>query len=137
MNLACGCFCLNGPGRREGRAGLGGGSGDRFGGLLAFGLEGLALHVAHFLFKRALKVRGGLAKLGHELAQTAGELRQLLWPENNQNHDKHHNHVRNAQHCAWEPSKGSMGIIERVSAAVKPEFPGYSVCYNLSSSYHA
>ena len=47
MNLAGGCFCLNGPSRCEGRAGLGGGSGDRFGGLFAFGLEGLALMAPH------------------------------------------------------------------------------------------
>src|SRR6267154_4763934 len=138
MSLARGRFCVSGPGRREGRVGLGGSrSGDRFGGLFTLGQEGLALHVAHFLFKRALKVRGGLAKLSHELAQTAGELWQLLWPENNQNHDKHHNHVRNAQHCVWEPSKGSIGIIERVSAAVKPEFTACKVCYNLRLSCHA
>src|SRR6266403_1967680 len=74
---------------------------------------------------------------GHELAQATGELRQLLWPENDQDHQKQHNHVGNAQHYVWEPSKGSMGIIERVSAAVKPEFASNSVCYNFSLSCHA
>src|SRR6266849_5403214 len=112
-------------------------SGGGFRSFLALGLEGLALHVAHFLFEGALEVRGGFAELGHELAEATGELRQLLWPEYNQDHDKHHNHVRNTQHSTWEPSKGSMGIIERVSAGVKPEFTGYPVCYNLSSSCHA
>src|ERR1700730_17808512 len=138
MNVARGRFCGRGPGSREGWAGLGGSSsGDRFGGLFALGQEGLALHVAHFLFERALKIRGGLAELSHELAQTAGELRQLLWPENDQNHDKHHNHVRNAQHRVWEPSIASMGIIERVSAAVKPEFRACKVWYNLCLGCHA
>src|ERR1700687_851054 len=138
MNFARWCFRASGPSWREGRAGFGGGrSSSSFSSLFALGLQRLALHFAHFLFKGALKVRGGLAELGHELSEAAGELRQLLWPENHQYHDKHHNHVRDAQHCAWEPSKGSMGIIERVSAGVKPEFAAYTLCYNLSLSCHA
>src|SRR5260370_83006 len=134
MDLAGGRFCVGGPGRHEGRTELGGRSSCSFSSLFALGLEGLALHFAHFLFEGALKVRGGLAELGHELAQAAGKFRQLLWPENDQDHDKHYNHVRNAQHWFWEPSKGSMGIIERVSAGVKPDF---TVCYNLSLSCRA
>src|SRR5260370_32022166 len=108
MNLARGYFCVSGRGWGEGRVRVGGRSSGRVGSLLAFRLEGLTLHLSHFLFKGTLKVRGGLAELGHELAQAASELRQLLWPENDQDHDKHHNHVRNAQHCIWEPSKGYM-----------------------------
>src|SRR5258708_39728916 len=134
MNLARGRFCVSGPGWRERGARLScSGSGDGFSSLLAFRLEGLALHFAHFLFEGALKVRRGLAELGHELAQAACEFRQLLWPENDQDHDKHYDHVRDAQHCVCEPSKGSMGIIERVPAAVKPDF---TVGFNLSLSGH-
>src|ERR1700731_3252395 len=137
MNFARWRFRVRGPGWREGWAGSGcGRSSDRFSSLLALGLQGLALHFAHFLFEGALKVRGGLAELSHELAQAAGELRQLLWPENDQDHDKHHNHVRNAQHRVWEPSIGSMGIIERVSAAVKPEFRACKVWYNSCLGCH-
>src|SRR6266566_1771000 len=112
-------------------------SGSGFRSFFALGLERLTLHFAHFLFKGALKVCRSFAEFGHELAQAAGELRQLLWPEHDQDHNKDHNHVRNAQHCVWEPSKGSMGIIERLPAAVKPEFTEEMVCYNLRLSCHA
>src|SRR5260370_2489130 len=109
MTLARGRFCVSGPGWRERGARLScSGSVDGFESFLAFRLEGLTLHLSHFLFKGTLKVCGGLAELGHELAQAASELRQLLWAENDQDHDKHHNHGRNAQHCIWEPSKGYM-----------------------------
>src|ERR1700687_6174002 len=89
MNFARWCFRVSGPGRHEGRAGFGGGrSSGRFSSLFALGMQSLALHFAHFLFEGALKVRGGLAELGHELSEAAGELRQLLWPENNQTQHK-------------------------------------------------
>src|SRR5439155_4693238 len=128
-------FRVSGPSRGRRWAGLGGRrSGGSLGSLLAFGLERLALHIAHLLFEGALKISRGLAELGHELAEPSGKLRQLLWSENDQDHDKDHNHMRNAQHCVWEPSIGSMGIIERVSVAVKPEF---RVCYNYRLSCHA
>src|SRR6267378_4534446 len=77
-NFARWRFGVRGPDRREGRAGFGGRSSGRFSSLFALGLQGLALHFAHFLFEGALKVSGSLAELGHELAQAAGELRQLL-----------------------------------------------------------
>src|SRR5229473_785848 len=48
--------------------------------LLALRLKGLALHFAHLFFEGALKVRGGLSELRHELTQAAGELGELLRP---------------------------------------------------------
>src|SRR6266478_8909791 len=135
LSLGRGRFCtcrLRGCCRLRG---LGGGrSGGFFGGLFARRLECLALHFAHFFFECALKVGGGLAELSHKLAQAAGKFRQLLWPKNDQNHNKHYNHVRNAQHCAWETSNRSVGIIEREPVAVKPEL---AVCYNINLSCRA
>src|SRR6267154_702523 len=57
----------SGTSRRECWVGLGcgGGGSSGFCSLLALGLHRLALHFAHFFFKGALEVRGGLAKLGH------------------------------------------------------------------------
>jgi hypothetical protein len=43
-------------------------------------------------------------------------------PEDDQDDDKHDDHVRNAQHCAWGPSNRPVGIIERVPGSVKPDF---------------
>src|SRR5207253_9435070 len=81
-------FRVSGPSRGRRWAGLGGRrSGGSLGSLLAFGLERLALHIAHLLFEGALKISRGLAELGHELAEPSGKLRQLLWSENDQDHD--------------------------------------------------
>src|SRR5260370_4880990 len=87
--------CYSGPFRDGRRASLNScsRSGDSLGSLLAFGLEGLALHLSHFFFKGALEISGGPAELCHHLAQPASKLPQLLWPENDQDHDKQHNHV--------------------------------------------
>jgi hypothetical protein len=71
-------------------------SGCGFSRLLAFRVEGLPLHLTHFLFEGALEVGGGLAKLSHELAEASGEFGQLLRPKNDQNHDKNYDHVGDA-----------------------------------------
>src|SRR5713101_4462338 len=56
----------------------------------------LALDVAHLLFKRRLEIGGSLAELCHQLAEPAGQLRQLLRSEDHQHDHKDHDHVRNA-----------------------------------------
>src|SRR6266850_1205736 len=73
----------------------GGGSGS-LRSLLTLRLKGLALHFAHLFFERAFKVRRGLAELRHELPQAAGEFGELLRPKDDEDHDKHHDHVRDA-----------------------------------------
>src|SRR5215472_3256721 len=75
-----------------------GAGGYSFGSLFALSQHSLTLEVAHLLFKRRFEVRGCFAEFGHELSQPTRKLRQLLWPENNQDHDKNHDHVGNAQH---------------------------------------
>src|SRR5216683_3126837 len=127
-------FRARGSSQRGGLARLdGGGSGGCFSGFFALGHECLAFQVVHLFLECALKVRRGLAELGHELAQAAGKLGQLLRSENDQDHEKNHDHVRNAQHCVQDPSNGPMSMIERVLVAVKPEL---TVCYTFYSSCH-
>ena len=118
-----------------------GGSGGGFRGFLAFRLKGLALHFAHFLFEGALEIGGCLAEFGHEFAETAGELRQLLWPENDQDHDKRPQSCEECSTLRLGPKRPTskqrpMGIIERASAGVKPEYAFDSVCYNFSLRCH-
>jgi len=58
----------------------------------------LALQVPHLFFKRTLEVRRCLAELRHQFSQRPGQFRQLLWAKYHQHHQKHHNHVRYAEH---------------------------------------
>jgi hypothetical protein len=80
--------------------------GCRFCSFLALSLEGLAFDVAHFLFKSALEVRGSLAELGHQFAQTASQFGQLMRPEDDQNNDKQNYHVGHAEHGDRWPQDG-------------------------------
>ena len=78
--------------RCDGRGGCG------FGSLLALGLQGLAFDVAHLNFKGALEVRGSLAKLGHQFAETASQFGKFMRPENDQDDDKQNDHMGHAEH---------------------------------------
>jgi len=88
--------------------------GDGFCGFLTLGLQGLALDVAHFLFKGALEVGGGFAELGHQFAKATGQFRQLMRPKNDQDDDKQNGHVGHTEHrlgCSqktgyWHHRKG-------------------------------
>src|SRR5439155_22716555 len=51
-----------------------------FGGLPAFGLKGLALQVAHFLFKSRLEVCRGFAEIAHQLPQPARNIEKPWQP---------------------------------------------------------
>jgi hypothetical protein len=70
----------------------------RFGGFFPLGLQGLTLHLAHFLLKGAFEIGGGFAELRHQFAKAAREFGQLLGPENDEDHHKQNDHVGHAKH---------------------------------------
>ncbi len=75
----------------------------RLSGLFPLSLQGLALHVPHLLFKRALEVRRGLSEFRHKFAEGAREFRQLLGTKYHQNDNEEDDHVGHAEHSVWQP----------------------------------
>jgi hypothetical protein len=78
------------------------------GGFLTLRNGCLALNFAHFLFKGVFEVAAGFAKFRHEFAKSTGKFGQLVRAENDQNNDKDHDHMWNAEHSLEQPFCVSM-----------------------------
>src|SRR5205823_849287 len=73
--------------------------------LLPFRVAVLAFDVAHLFLKRHLEVVGSFAEFRHQLAQAAGELRQLVRAKKDQHDDKQHHEMRNTEHVSFNCSR--------------------------------